>query len=260
MQRRGHNFIMRTSVNPEEIAHFARDSANWWDETGPFRPLHRMAPLRLRYIRDRVMAHGIGNNSEFKALEGLSVLDIGCGGGLVCEPLARLGARVTGIDADETAIRTAREHADRAGLAITYQVMSAEELLTSRPKTGRKSGFDVVLALEIVEHVDGPADFIASCVALCRPGGLLILSTLNRTPQSFLVGIVGAEHILRWVPRGTHDWRKFVRPSELAGFLRRAGAAPDDVTGYRLNLASGAFEFCDTKDVNYFMTAVKHDE
>lgn len=242
----------QSSVDPQEIAHFARDSAHWWDESGPFAPLHRMGPLRLRYIRDRIRAHGLGTEDPLRALDGVKILDIGCGGGLVCEPLARLGAAVTGIDADAVAVGAAQAHAAGAGLEIDYRNKAAEDLLP-----GTAGAYDVVLALEIVEHVADLSGFIRSCAALCRPGGLLVLSTLNRTPQSFLAGIVAAEHILRWVPRGTHDWRKFLRPSELAAALRAGGVDVRDVTGYRPRLRAGGFEYCADKSVNYFMTAVK---
>ncbi len=244
---------MSTSVNPKEIEHFAKDSGHWWDEEGPFRPLHMLNPLRLRYIRDRVTAHFNIKDKGPQPLRSLKIVDIGCGGGLVCEPLARLGADVTGLDADQQAIAIARDHAAGAGLDIDYQLSSAE-LLAAR----KKGAFDVVLALEIIEHVADVPLFVKNCAALCKPGGLLIFSTLNRTPRSFLLGIVAAEYVLRWVPRGTHDWRKFLRPSELAAALRTAGAETVDIKGLTFNPIENDFKISD-KDlaVNYLLTGVK---
>ncbi|HEY8192266.1 MAG TPA: bifunctional 2-polyprenyl-6-hydroxyphenol methylase/3-demethylubiquinol 3-O-methyltransferase UbiG [Alphaproteobacteria bacterium] len=240
---------MSTSINPKEIEHFSKDSARWWDEGGPFAILHRLNPVRLRYVRDQIGQHYGLAEGDLKAFKGLKILDIGCGGGLVCEPLARLGADVTGIDADGQAVRVAREHAEKSGLDIQYIEGSAESC---------KGKFDVVTALEIVEHVNDVETFVKSAAGLCKPGGLVIFSTLNRTPQSFLLGIVAAEHILRWVPRGTHDWKKFVRPSELAAALRAGGMTPGDITGYGFDVRTGEFRLTN-KDiaVNYFMCAEK---
>lgn len=243
---------MATSINPQEIEHFARDSARWWDEDGPFRPLHRLNPVRLQYIRDQAARHFGLEDSSLTPLKGLRVLDIGCGGGLVCEPMARMGAEVLGIDADNNAIEIARDHAERAGLAVTYKATSAESLIQE------KGRFDIVLALEIIEHVNNGDEFVRNCVNLCKPGGIIIFSTLNRTPQSLALGIVAAEYLLRWVPRGTHQWKKFVRPSELARMVRLAGARERDITGLRFNPVAGEF-FLSARDlsVNYFMTAVR---
>ncbi|MBU0800153.1 MAG: bifunctional 2-polyprenyl-6-hydroxyphenol methylase/3-demethylubiquinol 3-O-methyltransferase UbiG [Alphaproteobacteria bacterium] len=242
---------MTGSVDPQEIAHFAKDSRDWWDENGPFRPLHRLNPVRLRYIRDRIIDANPGAvRRSLKPLDGLKILDIGCGGGLVCEPLARMGATVTGIDADEQAITVARAHADQSGLDITYKASSAEEL------HGEK--FDVVLALEIVEHVADIDGFMRSVSALCKPGGIIIMSTLNRTAKSFLLGIVAAEYILRWVPRGTHQWGKFVKPSTLSRTLRAAGADVTHINGLIYNPVKDEFALSPTDiDVNYLITAEK---
>lgn len=240
---------MSTSIRRREIEHFAKDSPRWWDEDGPFRPLHMMNPLRLNYIRDSVVRHFRLDDGKKEPFGNLKILDIGCGGGLVCEPLARLGADVTGIDADKQAVEVAKSHARGAELVISYREGTAESL------TGKKK-FDVVLALEIVEHVADVRDFVRSCAVLCKPGGLLIFSTLNRTAKSFLLGIVAAENILRWVPVGTHDWRQFVRPSELASALRDAGLAPGSVNGYTFHPVKGEFVMTDNDcSVNYFMTA-----
>jgi 2-polyprenyl-6-hydroxyphenyl methylase / 3-demethylubiquinone-9 3-methyltransferase len=243
---------MKTSLSTTEIQHFAKDSHRWWDENGPFRPLHRLGGLRMGYIREQLSAHyGIkgGSLSPFK---GMKILDIGCGGGLVCEPLARLGADVTGIDADGNAIGVAKTHAAGMGLKINYLKGTAEDIAK------KKQSYDVVLALEIVEHVADRDFFVATCAKLCRPGGLAIFSTLNRTPKSFALGIVAAEHILRWVPRGTHDWKKFVKPSELAASARTAELTEKNVSGYGYNPLSCEFEMSDRYvAVNYFMAFEK---
>lgn len=239
-----------SSVDQAEIARFTKDSAHWWDENGPFKPLHMLNPLRMGYIRDQAAAHFGLDDRSLSPLKGLRALDIGCGGGLVSESLARMGATVTGIDADQQAIEVAQAHADAQDLVIDYQVAAAETL--------GKARYDLVLALEIVEHVADPQSFVKTCAALCKPGGLLIMSTLNRTPQSYALGIIAAEHILRWVPQGTHDWKKFVKPSELARMMRDAGGDPFAMTGYNFNPLSGLFSLSD-KDmaVNYIMAARK---
>lgn len=240
----------QNAIDPEEIAHFAKDSGKWWDENGPFRPLHRLNPVRMAYIRGQICAHfDRPDDDNLTPLKGLRVADIGCGGGLVCEPLARMGAAVTGIDADESAVAVARDHALQGGLAIDYIAGDAASV---------QDQFDVVLALEIIEHVSDPEIFMASVMRLCRPGGLVICSTLNRTAKSFALGVVAAEYILGWVPRGTHNWRKFVRPSELAALIRGAGAVPLGVRGLVFDPLRNGFGLSDNDlDVNYFMTARK---
>ncbi|MCB9991694.1 MAG: bifunctional 2-polyprenyl-6-hydroxyphenol methylase/3-demethylubiquinol 3-O-methyltransferase UbiG [Rhodospirillales bacterium] len=240
---------MTTSINPQEIEHFAKDSAHWWDEDGPFRPLHRMNPVRMDYICGQIRQHYGLRRDDLKAFGKLELLDIGCGGGLVCEPLARLGGRVTGIDADANAIAVAKTHAAENGLSINYLNGSAEDL---------KETFDVVLALEIIEHVNNPEQFVQDCTALCKPGGIVIFSTLNRTPQSYAMGIVAAEHVLRWVPRGTHQWKKFIQPAELARAIRHAGATSKDLKGITFNALDGNFKLSsENMSVNYMMTAEK---
>lgn len=244
----------KNSVDEREIEHFAKDSSLWWDEDGPFRPLHRLNPVRIEYIRDRIIAHFERKTNENAPLKGLKILDIGCGGGLVCEPLARLGAEVGGIDADENAIKTARAHAGAMGLDISYHHDSAENLIPDRQEK-----YDVVLALEIVEHVRNIEAFTETVSRLCKPGGLVIFSTLNRTPKSFLLGIVAAEHILRWVPAGTHKWKKFVKPSELSRYIRNTGLHPTDISGLVFDPMAGAFRLSRNDiDVNYFITAEKY--
>ncbi|RMD62760.1 MAG: bifunctional 2-polyprenyl-6-hydroxyphenol methylase/3-demethylubiquinol 3-O-methyltransferase UbiG [Alphaproteobacteria bacterium] len=221
----------------------------WWDPEGKFRPLHRLNPVRLRFIRDRAAAHFGRDPTARRSLEGLKVLDIGCGGGLLCEPLARLGARVIGVDAAERNVAVARAHAVESGLSIDYRHAVAEDL------TRLKARFDIVLAMEIVEHVADLPAFVATCAALVRPGGVLFAATLNRTAKSFLFAIVGAEYVLRWLPRGTHDWRRFVRPSELVEMLRRAGLSVEEIVGVTYNPLSDTWNLGRDLDVNYMVFA-----
>jgi 2-polyprenyl-6-hydroxyphenyl methylase/3-demethylubiquinone-9 3-methyltransferase len=259
-----------STVLRSEIDKFSKDAPAWWDEKGAFAPLHRLNPARMGYIRGQIDAHFGLDRESLTPFKGLSILDVGCGGGLVCEPLARLGADVTGIDADPVAIEVAKEHAEVSGLDISYKNTSAESLLSSsrrkpgsslNPKDpglrrGDGQGFDVVLALEIIEHVDNPAEFVKTIGKLVKPGGLVIFSTLNRTPKSFALGIVAAEYVMRIVPRGTHEWRRFVRPSELAKWVREAGQSPMDVSGLVMRPLSGKFEISkNDMAVNYFMMA-----
>ncbi len=237
------------TADPQEIANFSKDAGSWWDENGPFRPLHRLNPARLDYLRRRIVAHFGPKKSDLKPFAGLKILDIGCGGGLICEPLARLGAAVTGIDADPKAVSVARQHAGESGLDIQCRCADAETL----PEAEK---YDVVLGLEIIEHVTDPEFFVRMCVNLCRPGGLVIFSTLNRTPKSYALGILAAEYLLRWVPRGTHTWQKFVRPSELARYVRASGAQPINVTGLVYDPLRQNFSLSETDmDVNYFLSA-----
>lgn len=212
-----------------ELAKFAALAEDWWDDNGPFRPLHRMNPIRLRFIRDATCRHFGRDPKRPAAFTGLSVLDIGCGGGLLTEPLARLDASVTGLDAVEPNIRAAALHAHEVGLEIAYQCQTAERLADG----GRQ--FDLVLNMEVIEHVANRAAFLKATAALVRPGGLCIASTLNRTTKAFLLAIVGAEYLLHWIPRGTHDWRRFVRPDELDRTLRGYGLLAGHMTGVRYN-------------------------
>ncbi len=236
------------TVDAKEIENFAKDSSHWWDENGPFKPLHRLNPVRLAYIKEQIA----GETQSLRPYEGLSVLDIGCGGGLVCEPMARLGADVTGIDADTNAIAVAREHAADGGLEISYRAASSEELVKEKKR------FDVVLALEIVEHVADVDSFVRNCVDLCAPEGVIVFSTLNRTAKSFVLGKIAAEYILGWVPKGTHDWKKFLKPSELAAAVRAAGADVRNIEGMVFDPVTGDFKrSARDLDVNYFMTVTK---
>lgn len=239
------------TVDSAEIERFAALADEWWDPHGRMRPLHRLNPARLTYIRDRIAGHFGRDPLGRRPFAGLRVLDVGCGAGLVTEPVARLGADATGLDAADKTIDVARAHAAEGGLTIDYRCATTGELVAE----GRL--FDVVLALEIVEHVADTESFVAQCAALVRPGGLVIASTLNRTPQAFLLAVVGAEYVMRWLPRGTHDWRKFVRPSELAGKFRVADLAVTDLTGLTYSPLSDSWRTTGDLSVNYMACAVK---
>jgi 2-polyprenyl-6-hydroxyphenyl methylase/3-demethylubiquinone-9 3-methyltransferase len=236
------------SIDAAEIAKFAALAESWWDPEGKSRPLHRLNPTRLAYIRDRTAARFGRDPLSPRPLAGLRAADIGCGGGLLSEPLTRLGARLTGIDAGEATIAVARAHAAESGLDIDYRVATAEALAEGG------ECFDLVLAMEIVEHVAEPAAFLAAVAALVAPGGLLILSTLNRTAKSFALAIVGAEYLLGWVPRGTHDWRRFRRPSELAALLRPQGLTLAEAVGMAYNPLADKWRLAPGDlDVNYML-------
>lgn len=240
------------TVDSAEIAHFNAMAADWWDPAGKFRPLHQMNPLRIGYARDRICARTGRDPLAPKPLAGLAILDIGCGGGLLSEPMARLGARVTGVDAGAEAIGVARAHAADAGLDIDYRHGTAEELAASGAR------FDVVLALEIVEHVADVDAFCQALATLLKPGGTLVMSTLNRTRRAWAFAILGAEHLLRIVPRGTHDWRKFLKPHELAAALRQAGLAVEDVAGMVPDPRQGDWRLAPHRlGVNYILQAAK---
>lgn len=240
------------TVDAQEIQNFSKDSSHWWDIQGPFKPLHRLNPVRLKYIKQQICAHYSLNFEDLKPYKDLKILDVGCGGGLVCEPMARLSGTVTGIDADKNAIAVATDHAQESGLDITYKATTSDALV----KEGAQ--FDVVLALEIIEHVSDPETFIKSILDLCKPGGLVIFSTLNRTSKSFALGIVAAEYILRWVPHGTHNWKKFIKPSELSRYIRQHGGSPRDICGMTFDPLRGEFNLAPNDvDVNYFLSVAK---
>jgi len=213
------------SVDEAEVGRFARLAQDWWNPRGSMRALHRLNPLRLRYIRSRIAERYDRSATAVNGLEGLSIVDIGCGAGLLCEPLARLGARMVGVDAAAASIEVARHHGEEAGLSIDYRCTSAEAIEAASER------FDVVLAMEVVEHVVEPQAFIATCAGLLNPGGLLIVSTINRTRRAFALAILTAEHVLGWVPKGTHQWEKFVKPEELEAAGSVAGLATIDLTG-----------------------------
>jgi len=244
--------IPASTVDPAEIERFARIANEWWDPRGKFAPLHRLNPVRLGFIRDRAAAHWQRDPLTGTPLQGLSVLDIGCGGGLICEPMARLGATVTGIDAAERNVTVARLHAAGQELAIDYRESTAEAMASGGAQ------FDIVLALEIVEHVSDVDLFLQSCGRLTRPGGLVFLSTLNRTAKAWALAIAGAEYALRWLPRGTHDWRKFLKPSEVVRGLRRAGVEPQEIAGVVYSPLSRTWSLNKRDlDVNYMLYGSK---
>jgi 2-polyprenyl-6-hydroxyphenyl methylase / 3-demethylubiquinone-9 3-methyltransferase len=268
----------KSSIATEEIEHFSHYAGEWWNPDGPLRPLHRLNPVRIAYVRDRIIERGLGAAKARHPLKSLSILDVGCGGGLLSEPLSRLGAHVTGLDASSEAIEEARRHAKAAGVKINYLVGSVEELAESFSKRRKNSPplgeglgaglsvnigppsekYDVITALEIVEHVADLDTFLAALAKLLKPNGLLILSTLNRTPKSFLFGIIAAEYILRWVPRGTHRWSKFLRPSELVRKLAMEGLTTADLTGIVYHPLGEEFLLSKTDlGVNYMLTAAK---
>ena len=241
------------SVDLDEISRFGALADRWWAADGEFSALHKLNPVRLGFIRDTALAHfadkALNKAASLKPLAGLRVLDLGCGGGLLSEPLHRMGADLVSIDASEDGIRAAKEHAEANGLEMDYRCTTAEELAAAGEQ------FDIVVAMEIIEHVADVNGFLDTCSALVKPGGLFFAATLNRTPKSYALAIAAAEYILRWVPRGTHDWRKFVRPSELARGLRRNGLTTDQVTGVTLDIASGDWRQSDDTAVNYMLSA-----
>ena len=243
------------SVDPAEIAKFEAMAAEWWDPDGKFKPLHMLNPCRLDYVIDQVAAEFGRDPRAERPFAGLRLLDIGCGGGLLCEPMARLGAAVVGADAAARNIPVARLHAEQSGLAIDYRHATAEELAAAGER------FDVVLNMEVVEHVPDPLGYLTACGALLNPGGLMIVSTINRTPRSFAMAIVGAEYVMGWLPRGTHDWRRFITPDELFGLLRRAGLEPVDRKGFVFNPLTWSWRLSDRDlGVNYVTASQKPGE
>ncbi len=238
------------TVDKDEIERFSRIAEEWWDANGKFRPLHQMNPVRVGYIRDHACKH-FPSPDQQKPLSGLTVLDIGCGGGLLCEPLTRLGAQVTGIDASEKNIAVATLHAKKMGLDITYRC-ATPEILEATPL------FDIVLGLEIVEHVANVPAFLRACAAQVKPGGLLFMSTISRTVKSYALAIAGAEYILRWLPRGTHQWKKFLKPSELCAGLREEGLHITHMSGITFSPLQQAWQLQENDvSVNYILTAQK---
>ncbi|MFV0333185.1 MAG: bifunctional 2-polyprenyl-6-hydroxyphenol methylase/3-demethylubiquinol 3-O-methyltransferase UbiG [Tropicimonas sp.] len=219
----------QSSVDAAEVAKFEAMAADWWDPTGKFRPLHMLNPTRLDYITRQIAAEFDRDLNAGQPFEGLRLLDIGCGGGLLSEPMARLGAEVVGADAAERNIPVARIHAEQSGLEIDYRCVTAETLAEAGER------FDVVLNMEVVEHVSDPAAYLGACHDLLKPGGLMICSTINRNAKSFAMVILGAEWVMRWLPKGTHEWKKFITPEELKGLLSGAGLRVEDATGFVFN-------------------------
>ncbi|ARC36927.1 bifunctional 2-polyprenyl-6-hydroxyphenol methylase/3-demethylubiquinol 3-O-methyltransferase UbiG [Paracoccus yeei] len=243
-----------SSIDPAEVAKFQAMAAEWWDPQGKFKPLHMLNPTRLDYVTAQVAAQFGRDRDADQPFAGLSVLDIGCGGGLMAEPMARLGATVTGADAAPGNIAVASLHAQGQGLPIDYRATTSEALSAEGLR------YDVVMALEIVEHVADPAAFVATCRDLLRPGGMLIQSTLNRTAKSFGAAIIGAEWIMRWLPKGTHDWRRFITPDELATMTEAAGLRVVDRCGMVFNPLGWSWSLSPRDlSVNYAMTALRED-
>jgi len=233
---------------PDEIARFEQLAATWWDELGPMRPLHWVNPVRLEFLRDHLATHFDREPRAARPFAGLTLLDVGCGGGLLCEPMTRLGFAVTGIDAAANNVEVAQGHAAAMGLAIDYRCVAPEALV---------GAFDAVLAMEVVEHVADVPAFMAAMAALTKPGGAFFASTLNRTLKSLALAKVGAEYVLRWLPRGTHDWRKFLRPSELAAAMRAAGIDPVAYEGLRYDAVHDRWRRGRALDVNYMVYGVR---
>jgi 2-polyprenyl-6-hydroxyphenyl methylase/3-demethylubiquinone-9 3-methyltransferase len=243
--------MMTATEDPAELDKFATLGGAWWDTAGPMAPLHKLNPVRVQFIRDQACRHFHRDPGAFEPLRGLRVLDVGCGGGLLTEPLARLGALATGIDPLESSIEAARAHAQAGGLEVDYRTGSAEALAQ------QKERFDLVVASEVIEHVLEPADFTDALAAVTRPGGMLVVTTLSRTLASFAGAIVGAEYLLGWLPRGTHDWRRFLTPAELARLLRASGFRPVAVRGASYDGAHDEFRLERDPSVNYLLAAVR---
>lgn len=239
------------NVDKTEVERFAAMAAEWWDPRGKFRPLHQLNPTRLAFMREQILSHREEDSRSGKPFAGMTVLDVGCGGGLISEPLARMGAVVTGLDPAAENIAVARTHAEGQGLVIEYIAGTTEDL----GRAGRQ--FDCVAALEVVEHVPDVTAFLASCAALLKPGGLFLTSTINRTTKSYALAIVAAEYIFGWLPRGTHQWGRFVTPAELSDKLRAAGLDPLAERGMVYSAFGGAWSLSDDLDVNYLASAVK---
>ena len=244
--------LTSVSVDPREMESFSRMAHDWWNPTGMFRPLHVMNGARLEIIRDAVCEHYGRDPDSERPLEGLRLLDIGCGGGLLCEPMVRLGATVTGVDALERNVKTAKTHAEQVGVDVDYRHGTIEQMVEAG-----EAPFDVVLNMEVIEHVANPADFTADCAAMVRPGGIMLCSTINRTLKAFALAIVGAEYILRWLPKGTHQYDKLVKPVELSRYLERAGMTVERQIGMSLNPLTEQWRQTDDMGINYVTVATK---
>lgn len=239
------------NLDPSEVERFERLAGEWWDVKGKLRPLHSQGPGRLKFIRDALVRHFGLPTADLRPLKGLRILDVGCGGGLVSEPLARLGAAVTGIDPTVDSIAVARRHAEGQGLSIDYRTASVEEL------EAQGLSFDAVTCMEVIEHVPDQAAFVRSLGRLVRPGGAVVMSTLNRTLKSYALAIVAAEYVLGWLPRGTHDWNRFVTTEELRRHLADAGFAAPELSGIIYDVVSDAWRLSPDTDVNYIAAAVR---
>ena len=238
------------SIDVDEVAYFSSLASTWWDPNGPFKPLHKLNPTRLHFIREQLEAHFGLKGKKDQPLESLELLDIGCGGGLLCEPMARLGANVTGIDASEKNIKVASLHAKKSGFNINYKAIAGEELAKT------KSKFDIILNMEVLEHVADVASFLGACRELINPSGIMLFSTINRTPKSYLFAIVGAEYVLNWLPKGTHHWDKFLKPSEMDKYCRAAGFELTDLYGFVFDPLNNAWGIKKDCSVNYIGVAL----
>jgi 2-polyprenyl-6-hydroxyphenyl methylase/3-demethylubiquinone-9 3-methyltransferase len=236
------------TASAEEVARFHKMADSWWDSQGAFKPLHALNTPRLEALTEHLARHFGRDRTRDAPFAGLTLLDIGCGGGLLCEPLTRLGFKVTGIDAGEKNIKIAELHAAKMGLKIDYRAVTPERM---------KQQFDVVIAMEVIEHVADVGEFLAACAARLKPGGAFFAATLNRNPKSFVLAILGAEYVLRWLPRGTHDWRKFVRPSEFAAGLRKVGIEVRAMEGMGYDPLRDRFQRIKSVDVNYFLYGIR---
>jgi 2-polyprenyl-6-hydroxyphenyl methylase/3-demethylubiquinone-9 3-methyltransferase len=244
----------QSTVDPAEIEKFQAMAAEWWDENGKFKPLHMLNPCRLDYITSQIAGEFDRDLKSPEPFRGLRILDIGCGGGLLSEPMARLGATVVGADAAAGNIPVAQVHAQQSGLDIDYRHTTAEALAEAGEQ------FDVVLNMEVVEHVASPIDYLIACRTLLKPGGLHICSTLNRNPKSFMMAIVGAEHVMRWLPKGTHEWSKFITPDELFDLLHKAGLTAVDRKGFVFNPITWSWRLSDRDlSVNYVTASLKQE-
>lgn len=243
------NHQKSSTLDPEEIARFGAMADEWWSPTGKFRPLHKISPARLGFFREQICRHFGRDPNDNEALKGLSLIDIGCGGGLVAEPMARQGATVTAIDPSENNIKAASLHAEQQGVTVDYRACRAEDVVE------KGETFDVVFVLEVVEHVPSVADFTTMVSKLVSPGGIIILSTINRTAKAFALAIVGAEYILHWLPKGTHQWNRFVTPEELSEILENAGLQPRETNGLVYSPFKDQWKISSDCDVNYFLTA-----
>ena len=238
-----------SSVNKKEIEKFSKMAAEWWDPDGKFKPLHKFNPIRIKYIKDNII-HSFKLKSKEKPLEKINILDIGCGGGLLSEPMARLGANVTGIDASDKNIKIAKLHAKKNKLNINYFCSSPEKLKT-------KKKFDVILNMEIIEHVEDINFFIKSCSKLLKKNGLMFVATLNKTLKSYVFAIIGAEYVLRWLPIGTHDWEKFVKPADLKNILSKNNLKIEKIDGMNFNIFKDEWSISKDTSINYIAKSLK---
>jgi 2-polyprenyl-6-hydroxyphenyl methylase/3-demethylubiquinone-9 3-methyltransferase len=243
-----------STIDPAEVARFERVAETWWDSRGPMRALHKFNPVRLAYIRDEACRRFDRDPKGVRPLEGLSILDVGCGGGLLCEPLARLGALVTGLDPAAANIAVAKRHAAHSGIPVGYRSETVESVVAGGER------FDVVLAMEVVEHVTDVPAFVRACGAAVKPGGILVMATLNRTLRAFALAIVGAEYVLGWLPRGTHQWEKFVTPDELGMAVDAAGLSVVEVRGVVYNPLRDQWTLARDTSVNYMALALRSSD